>query len=476
MFGMTFTVSADSNYKEYTYSMQGESIPTPATYKVCEIIEGDADTDVQFSEPKDIAHDNDGNLYVLDSGNNRIVIYDKDLSFKSIITEPVIDGEVISFLNCAGMFITDSQEIYITDPEAGLVYVVDASGIGKRSIGFVPQPIVDSDFAYRPVRVTVDSAGIIQVQAEGCYNGLITLDSNGNMIGYCGTNKIQATAEVLVAMFWRKIFSQEQQDNIKQIIPVEFSSVAMDNEGFIYTTTKSTDTSKYEIMKLNPSGENILYYGTDSNVMLGTGDYGDLRTITDNSVEIDTQFGDLTVDDEGFIFGLDISRGRVFQYDQNSNLISIIGGIGNQAGTFKVPCAISSFQGKIFVLDQEKQSITVFEPTEYVNQIRTALIMEKEGDFNKAFECWEEVHNKNSNYQLALSGLGKFAYKKGDYKTAMNYFKRAEDRTNYDLAFTRYRSNFIRENFGYIAIGIVIVISIITGFMLWKRRKKTNDK
>lgn len=466
-----FTVNAESNYKEYTYNMQGQSVPTPETYKLFKILNGTEETGLKYLAPKDIVHDNDGNLYVLDNGNNRIVVYNKDLSLERVISNSVIDGETVNFTNCAGLFITDKKEIYITDPEAGKIYVVDLLGNGLRSIGFVPQPIVDSDFTYRPTRLTVDSAGIMQVQAAGCYNGLITLDADGNMIGYCGTNKIQPTAEILVAMFWRRIFSQDQQDNIKQIIPVEFSSVAMDKEGFVYTTTKSTDTSQFEIMKLNPSGDNILYYGNDSTVVLGNGDYGDLRTILDNSVDVDTQFGDLIVDEEGFIFGLDVTRGRVFQYDQKSNLVSIIGGMGEQNGTFKAPCAISAYGGKIFVLDSEKGNLTVFSPTEYVEQIRNALVLDSDSRYDEALPLWQEVYSKNCNYQLAISGIGKAAYKKGDYKTAMQYFKRAEDRTNYDLAFTNYRSDFLRNNFTLIAIVICVVAVCAIGFSIWRKRR-----
>ncbi len=471
----TLTASADSNYKEYTYNMQGESVPTPETYEVDCLITGN-ETGTAFVTPKDIVHDKNGDLFILDSGNDRICRYDQEFNFKSVIKAPKIDNKQISFTTCSGLFYSVNDEIYVTDTDEGCIYVITPDGEGLRIIGFKPQPVVDEDFIYKPVHLTVDSAGIMQVQAEGCYSGLITMDQSGAMLGYCGSNKIQASAEILVAMFWRKIFSQSQQDNIKQIIPVEFASVTMDKEGFVYTVTKNADSSMFEIMKLNPAGDNVLNYKTDPTIVLGNGNYGDMRTIVDNSIEVDTQFGDISVDEDGFIFGLDISRGRVFQYDQNSNLISIFGGMGDQVGTFKVPNAISTYGGKVFVLDQEKARVTVFKPTEYTESIRAALLLDEDGKYDDALPYWEKASAKNINYQLAISGLGKGAMRKKDYAKALKYFELAEDRTNYDLAFTSMRAEYIRSHFGFMVGGVVVILLAYLAYTIIRKRKVTGEK
>lgn len=470
-----FTVSADSNYEEYIYDTSGESIEAPQTYKPVKVLYGDEETEKGFSSPQDIDVDKNGNSYLLDSGNNRILVYNPDFSLSTIISAPVISEEQISFETCTGIFI-DKEEIYICDKEKGKIYVLTTNGEGKRVVVFKPLPIVDDSFIFKPSRLVVDENGILQVQAEGCYNGLITLEPDGKMVGYYSANTIQASLAVIAAQFWRKIFSDEQQDKIKQIIPVEYSSLAVDSEGFIYTTTNNTENSTFEIKKLNPYGDNILGYNdTDSDVKIGNGDYGDLRTLRKAGIDVDTTFGDVYVDKEGFIFALDTTRGRVFQYGQNSELISIFGGIGNQLGTFSIPTAISGFGDKIYVLDSTKNSLTVFESNEYVNNIRTAIMFDNDCDYDNAEKYWKKVYEANSNYSLALSGLGKAAYEKGKLKIAMAYFERADDRANYDIAYNVYRTQFIRENFLWFGIGLFVVIVAIPLILRLKRRKKNES-
>lgn len=465
------TAGAYSNFHEYIYNTAGESVPAPQTYAPVRVIYGDEDTGKVFSAPKDADTDGDGNLYILDSGNDRIVVYDAQLAFKTVLEAPSADGEQFSFTGCTGIFIR-GDEIYLANKENGLIYVMDTGGAGRRVVRFQPLAVVDESFVFRPSRLTVDEAGIIQVQAEGCYNGLITLNADGGMIGYFSANTIQASLSVLAAQFWRKIFSEEQQNNIKQIIPVEYSSLTMDSEGFIYTTTKKTEDSTLEIKKLNPYGNNILGYDdSDSSVKIGNGNYGDLRVFHTEGQDKDTTFEDIYVDGDGFIFALDTTRGRVFSYDQSSNLIGIFGGIGDQTGTFSLPAAVCGSGDRIYVLDATKNSLTVFEANDYVRDIRKALLLDEACDYEQAMLYWERVYRENANYSLALSGLGKAAYEKGELKLALQYFEQADDRVNYDIAFAAYRTDFIRENFAWMGIALLAVIAVIYALVFYKRRK-----
>ncbi len=474
VFSISFSVAADSNYEEYMYNTSGESVAAPQSYSPTAVIYGNEQTDYAFSAPRDIYVDSNGNLYLLDTGNDRIVVYNSDLVVSLVISGFEIDGVTISLKECTGLFVT-KDEIYIADKTAGVIYVVGTDGAGKRIIPFVPQPVVEDGFIYKPTRLTVDENGIIQVQAEGCYNGIITLNPDGNMIGYYSANTVQASFSVIAAQFWRKLFSDEQQDSIKQIIPIEYSSIAMDSQGFIYTVTRTTENSTFEIKKLNPYGDNILGYDdTFSSVKIGNGDYGDLRVYRTGGTNVDTAFCDIYIDSENFIFALDASRGRVFQYDQNSNLISVFGGMGKQKGTFSEPVAIDGYNGKLFVLDATKGNLTVFEPQEYVNDIRCALLLDEECNYDLAVEYWEKVYSANSNYSLALTGLGKAAYENGELEKALEYFERADDRTNYDIAFSAYRTRFIRDNFVWIGLSLVLLITtcVITVKLVRKRRRK----
>ena len=79
-------VVSASVYDSYTYNNQDEEKPIQDSYKVEKIISGKGEFGSFFS-PSDIAVDESGYVYVLDSGNNRVVVFDENLNFvKSIST------------------------------------------------------------------------------------------------------------------------------------------------------------------------------------------------------------------------------------------------------------------------------------------------------------------------------------------------------------------------------------------------------
>ena len=153
---------------------------------------------------------------------------------------------------------------------------------------------------------------------------------------------------MLISRFWKSLFSQEQKDKMARYVPIQYSNFDLDSEGFIYTCTQTTKTSVDELKKLNSQGINILPTAKRNT---GTeGDYGDLEKGWLNAKRVDTQFVDLCVDEDGFIYALDYTRGRIFQYDQESRLLQVFGSVGAQAGTFKTPAAIDSLDGKLLVV------------------------------------------------------------------------------------------------------------------------------
>ena len=78
--------------------------------------------------------------------------------------------------------------------------------------------------------------------------------------------------------------------------------------------------------------------------------------------------------EKGFIYAVDLMSSRVFQRDQEGNLIAVIGGSGNQLGTFGTPVAVEVYGNRVYVLDRLKSSIIIFETTEYGKLVEEALL------------------------------------------------------------------------------------------------------
>ncbi|MBE6903887.1 MAG: hypothetical protein E7480_04700 [Ruminococcaceae bacterium] len=457
LFVMPMSAYAVSNYNDYTYSVTGEAVPSPQTYIYEKKLDVKEKTGKELSAPSDMAHDKDGNLYVIDCENNRLAVFDSSDNF----VKEILPTQNMSFADCTGIFVTD-EKIFLCASDKGEIYVAEKNTCIFEKLDFVPSQIVGDDFKFKPQRLSVDSTGIIQIVCKGDYNGLITVDQFGKMIGYFGSNKIQASLSVIASQFWKNIFTETQQANMKQTIPVEFTGVCVDNNDFIYTVTASTENSMQEIKKFNPYGNNILKYNSDfPERKIGNGDYGDLRIISDAGTTLDSSFQDIAVDNDGFIYALDVTRGRIFQYSQDSVLVAVFGGIGEQKGTFRNPCALSVYGEKVYVLDNTKNAVFVLSPTEYTNSIKEAFILDSKGEYVQAMPIWQKIYEKNANYQAALSGIGMGYYKQEEYRTAMRYFSLSEDREKYDMAYSAFRIEFMRKNFIFFALGAVVLFVLL---------------
>ena len=71
---------------------------------------------------------------------------------------------------------------------------------------------------------------------------------------------------------------------------------------------------------------------------------------------------------------------------------------------------------------------------------------------------WEEVAKMNSNYELAYVGIGKSLLRNGEYQEAMRYFELGHNAEYYSDAFKQYRNDLLKENFGILMTGIVVIV------------------
>lgn len=141
------------------------------------------------------------------------------------------------------------------------------------------------------------------------------------------------------------------------------------------------------------------------------------------------------MDEDGFITVTDSTRARVFQYDQNSNLLYAFGGQANQYGTFQSPVAVDSVGDRLLVLDAGAGCLHVFTPTSFGANVRKAILLYNDGQYEEAMEPWEDILAEDANYELANVGMGKIYEQTGEYDKAMEYYRRGNYRTGYSDTF-----------------------------------------
>lgn len=446
---MACPVLAKEPYTGYTYNTYGEKVPAPNAYLPEQVLTG-MDMGVgQLNKPTDIFVDTNDDVYILDTGNNRIIILDKDFKAKKVIDKFLLNGAESPLKDAAGIFaVPDDGKIYIADKGNGRVVVCDYDGNIVRQEFKPKTEYLGDEIVFAPRKVVVNSIGTMYVLSENINQGMVSIDSDGVFQGFFGAEKIQLTLAQQADLMWRNFTTKEQQSYTVTFQPTEYTNIFMDSEDFIYTATAVETYTTDQIKRLNPNGKNIYFSRS----------YGDLSPEMVNGVPVVSALIDVTVDDDGFVFALDKNFGRIYMYDEQAWDLAIFGTKDTIKGTFGEPIAIENVDGKIIVLDNTKANIVVFEPTEYGENIISAINYHYRGRYEQAKEPWIVVNKLNNNYEWAYAGVGRAEHMIGEYKSAMENFEKANNKELYSKSKMKYRTYLLRKHFTAITISLLAVI------------------
>lgn len=465
---------ASQPYNSYTYNYWGDAVPAPQAYLPSKVVDAEALGLDNFKEPMDLFVDDNNLLYVADTGNNRIVVVNERWELVRVINEFDNNGHIDTFKGPRGLFVTDEGHVYVADTENFRIVELDADGAFIREIGPPESDVIPADMVYKPAKIALDKANRIYVVALSVNQGIIELDADGNFTGFMGANKVIPN---MVELFWKTIATRQQREAAILFVPTEYNNITIDEEGFLYTTTsaldmweviasvdnRSRDDKAAMIRKLNPTGTDVLRrYGFHPPV-------GDVAIPVSGPMYGPSNINDIAVGDYGIYTVLDRSRGRVFTYDSDGNLMYIFGGMGNKIGNFRNPSSIEIFNDQIIVLDSTLNNITVFSATEYGALLNKAVKLHYTGKYEDAAKTWETLLKHNVNLDLAYIGLGRALLRQDRYEEAMEMFRLGDKRDYYSRAFELHRKEVVQDVFDII---LIVVILFITAAAVARRRKR----
>lgn len=449
-------VIAYAGQPDRTYTYEGATaVPSTNIYQVKTIIDEFAMGTTRMKEPTDIYVDNEDQVFILDAGNCRVLVLDKDYRCIHELNEFKYNDEVLTLAEGAkGVFYREeTQSLYIADTENERIIVCDLEGNVSKVYGKPVDELLDPKAMYKPQKIIVDNMGIMYITSGTVNTGALMVDSANNFLGFYGTNKLKLTAAMQLEFFWRSILTDAQNAQSDQSFqPVEFYNLFWSEDRFVYAVSPVYESVASTVVKLNALGNNVFPQEVD------------FFTIESNSGIKGMQLMDITVDDEGAFTILDQTTGRLFQYDENCNLLAIFGGLGYQKGLFTRPISLESDSDKnLLVLDAAKSTVTVMEQTYYGKMIRSANYLFNQGMYQESVEPWMDVLRMNANYTQAYVGLGKAYIGMGEYEKAMEYFKIGKDQDGYAEAKAALRDEIIREYFGLVAAVVIIAMVSILG-------------
>ena len=103
-------------YLGYEYNQEEESVPAPIGYTPERLVLGTEIGAGAFSSPTDMCFYN-GELYILDAGNSRIVVTDAELNPVREIGALTYNGEELTYTGALGLFVGHDGTILIADTD-----------------------------------------------------------------------------------------------------------------------------------------------------------------------------------------------------------------------------------------------------------------------------------------------------------------------------------------------------------------------
>ncbi len=452
-------VSASSNEGGYTYNYDywGDYQDSADFYTVCKVFtSSDLGLDLKLKNPQGLFVDGN-HLYLCDSGNNRIIELNRVSPEKLEVVRIIdsINGASPNTLsNPTDVSVSEDGNIFIADQ--GNARVLKADMDLNYIMEFVKPTdnTLDEKLVFQPNKLAVDTAERVYCIATGINKGLVKYENDGVFSGFVGATPVEFNWTDYI---WKKLASQEQRAKMESFVPTEYENIYMDYEGFIYATKALTDDSDKKdnaVRKLNLMGNDILVHNGDWPVQ------GDLYWGSGGGYEGPSIFTDVTVMDNDIYVCLDRNRGRLFGYDDQGRMVFAFGGNGNMDGYFRKPSAIDHIGHEIYVLDSLDCSITAFVPTAFGDRVYAAIEDFDKGKYEESGAAWQEVMNQNGNYDLAYIGIGRALLRQEEYEEAMKYFELKYDADNYSKAYKQYRKIWVEEHIGWI-VAVILALFLI---------------
>lgn len=433
---------AETPYRTYTVDGNGRMQETQSAYLA-------HDTIIKFgdeflSAPNDIFVDENGTIYVADTGSKRVIVGNKNGELISVIGEGVLQSP-------RGVFVTAEKHIYVADRDGNAVYVFDQAGNQLEKYGKPDSPLYGESMDFLPSKLVVNDAGVMYIVCEKNTNGIVEISptDGGTFLGYFGTNFAKVDLQTII---YRAIMTEEQLAKQVSNIPSTPDNLAIDEKGLIYTVTRGEEITT--LKRLNIAGSNMIkgnacqgvYDDTPAAVVVGNHD----------NVYVASQ------------------SGYIYEYNKQGEPIFVFGGQDDGTQRIGLSTLVTSIQidsnDNIYTLDSEKSQIQVFQPTEFTGLLHKALFLYSKGRYTESKEPLQQVLDMNSMFDYANRAMGRAYFQETNFDSALKYARLAKDKDGYSDAFWEKRNEWLKNN---IVAALLLIVALV---VIWKILKFIDKK
>jgi sugar lactone lactonase YvrE len=434
---------ADAPYKTYTLDGYGHITETQTAYLPYVTLTKIGDE--SLNGPTDFTLLDDGTLYILDSGNKRVVVSDPEGGLAMVFGEDVL-------VTPKGIYVTKDGICYVADRDAKKIFVFDKNGSLINEYGRPKEAMYGETQDFLPIKIVVNSSGTMYVVCESNTNGIVQISpvGGGTFLGYFGTN---ATNAGLWNIIWRSILTDAQRAKMVGNIPATPDNMAIDEKGLIYTVTRGEGNDS--LKRLNIAGIDLMNPDSFDQVpaAVAVGNH-----------------------DNAFVVS---QMGYIYEYNNDGELLFVFGGSDDGQQRIGLSTKVEAIQigsdDKIYVLDSDKSQIQVYMPTEFTDHLHEALYLFSKGRYEESKEPLSKVLRMNNLFDYANMAMGRALYKEGDYEGALSYAKLAKDFDGYSDAYWEIRNEWLQKNLGKVIIILVSIFVVLKIVRLLDKKKHILD-
>ncbi len=426
LFLSSSTASADTPYTTYAWGPGGDLVRTQDAYTPLD------ENDLPISSAEDMFITPDGYMYIADSGHGQIL---KLMDFEvqesygiGILEEP------------SGIYVDDQGTMYIADSKKNEIVILDKNGNLVSEFGRPAEPLFGINKQFLPRKIAVDARQNLYVISEGSDNGVVQMNTNGNFIGYFGSNASTMSVKMILQ---RLLLTKAQLDQLFKNEAASPTNITIDSQGLVYTITSGTNRFR-SIRRFTISGKNVF---PDT--------FGSIT------------FRDIDVSADGLVVAVD-AFGSIIEYDLNGTLLFYFGAkdSGDQRlGTLVNPTAIARYGDVLYVLDKDKNAVITYQTTAFARQVHEGVRLYMQGFYDDARPYFEEVLNYNGSFIMAYQGIADAYFKDGDYRNALTSYRYSEDQKGYSQAFWELRNQVLQRFLGtalFSLLGLWVAQLVVT--------------
>ncbi len=491
---LSIPMAAAKTYQTYTYSIDGKALYSPDAYTAQKTIDAAAmGLDLSLLNASDMAVDGEGNVYISDTGNNRILCLDRYYRLRFEIST-FMNGEMImdKFSKPRGLFVTEDRyegtelkypgRIFVCDTEAKRIVTFNLDGTFHSIIDEPQSELFEDGSVYWPVAIAVDSYDRLFVVSSETNEGVIVMTDEGVFTGFIGA---QQSVSSVWDQIWRRFQSKEQREQSETVISYPYNNVDINENGFIYATiyneklkdqmasaiTAQSTAGTYAPCKLlNPAGDEIM---RRNGFWPPAGEIDFQNQYVDPAKKNEvSRVEDVACGPEKTWSIIDINRSKIYTYDYDGNLLFAFGDTGTQLGNLSAIKAIAYQGDTMLVLDGDNanQKIVVYNRTEYGDVLISALRYQNDRQYDEAIDAWKEILMRNSNYDAAYIGIGNSLFRENNFEEALENYKAAYDVNNYSIAYKELRGEWMSRFFLLIPVVIVVAVILISKFLKYANK------